>query len=186
MGAAVVGVKPDTQDEDQAGAGQADQPEGGNDDELIALAQQLDGEAQSGHKEAARQLQAAADSELQVMTAELRDALGLARMMVAPMFAWWPDFGTCWSDAQLQTIASSGAAVMQRHGLSMGEVMTKWGPYVALGVATLPPSIATVQAVKARNAAERAARQAPRREPMQAPPPAPAPAQGHPQEGVRL
>lgn len=96
--------------------------------------------------------------------AELLGALQMARMMVAPMFQWWPAFGDTWSDAQLQGIAEGGALVMQRHGWTMGGVMGEFGPYLALAGATLPPSFVTYQAIKAhKEAQERAARE--RREP---------------------
>lgn len=96
--------------------------------------------------------------------AELRGALEMARLMVAPMFGWWSEFGHVWSDATLQGIATGGAAVMQRHGWTMGEAFSQFGPYIALGGALLPPCIATHQAIKAR------------REDLKRPPPPPPPA----------
>lgn len=86
---------------------------------------------------------------------DLRGALQLARVMLTPAFAWWPQFGEVWNDRTLDGIAAAGGQVMDRHGWTMGEVMTTWGPYVALAVATAPPVLATAQAVKAaRRAAE--------------------------------
>lgn len=116
-------------------------------DALAAEAQALEGAAIVQQQAAESKAEQAA---VGATARDLRAALGMARMMAAPAFAWWPDFGACWSDAQLDAISEAGAEVMQRHGVSMGEVMAKWGPYVALGMATLPPGLATYQAIKAR------------------------------------
>ena len=84
--------------------------------------------------------------------AELLGALQLARMMVAPMFAWWPDFERTYSDATLERIAAGGGAVMDKHGWTTGGLMGEWGPYIALATATAPPLFATWQAVKSERA----------------------------------
>lgn len=83
---------------------------------------------------------------------ELLDVLTLARQIVAPMFAWWPDFAAVWSDPQLASVANGGALVMEKHGWTTGAMFQEFGPYIALGVATIPPAIATHQAIKARQA----------------------------------
>lgn len=85
--------------------------------------------------------------------AELAGALQLARLLVRPMFGWWPDFGTVWSDAQIRQIAQAGAEVCIKHGWTMGDLMAKWGPYVGLALATAPPCVATYQAIGAHKAA---------------------------------
>lgn len=95
----------------------------------------------------------AAAAEVSLLTTtqhELHGALEMARMMVGPMFAWWPDFGQVWSDQTLNGIAAGGAAVMVKHGWSMGELFSEYGPYLALAGATLPPSLATWQVIKQR------------------------------------
>lgn len=93
--------------------------------------------------------------------AELLGALEMARMMVAPMFAWWPEFAATWSDAQLEKIAEGGAAVMQRHGWTLGGLFSEFGPYIALAGATLPPAFVTYQAMQARRENEARAPQRP-------------------------
>lgn len=93
-------------------------------------------EQQAGEK-------AAADA-----AAELLGALQMARMMVAPMFAWWPEFGETWGDQTLQGIAQSGGEIMRRHGWTMGDVLGQYGPYIALAGSTLPPAWVTWQAIK--------------------------------------
>lgn len=86
----------------------------------------------------------------QQTSTELMQALTMARMLVSPMFGWWQDFPRVWSDQTLQGIASGGAAVMLRHGWTMGDLFEKWGPYLALAMATIPPSAVTWQAIKQR------------------------------------
>lgn len=81
--------------------------------------------------------------------ADLLGALQLARAMVTPLFAWWPDFGQVWNDGQLEGIADAGGQVMDRHGWTMGGAMQEYGPYIALLGATAGPGLATYQAIKA-------------------------------------
>lgn len=83
---------------------------------------------------------------------ELRGALTLARVLVGPMFRWWPDFGSVWSDHTLQGISDSGAAVLVLNGWTMSDVFEKWGPYIGLALATAPPCVATYQAIQAHKA----------------------------------
>lgn len=83
---------------------------------------------------------------------ELLGALTLARVLVAPMFRWWPEFPQVWCDQTLQGISDSGAAVMVRQGWTMAEVFEKWGPYIGLAMATAPPCVATYQAIQLQKA----------------------------------
>jgi hypothetical protein len=41
---------------------------------------------------------------------------------------------------------------MVRHGWSMGDLFDRFGPYLALGMATVPPSLVTWQAIKQQRA----------------------------------
>lgn len=139
---------------------------------LIADAEALEG------AEIAAQAQTeakAAESTIEANRAGLRDALGMARMIASPAFQWWDDFGNCWSDNQLDAISDAGAQVMQRHNITMGELFTQYGPYIALIGATLPPGLATYTAIKARKAElQRPPQNQGQR--VITPPPAPAPA----------
>lgn len=83
---------------------------------------------------------------------ELLAALQLVRMMAAPMVTWWPDFGTVWSDQQIGQIAASGGAIMEKHGWTMGDAMSTYGPYIALMGATVPPAAATYAAIQQHRA----------------------------------
>jgi hypothetical protein len=84
--------------------------------------------------------------------AEILGALQLARMMVAPMFKWWPEFKATWTDETLEGIATGGGAVMDKHGWTMGGLMNEFGAYIALATATAPPVFITLQAIKANRA----------------------------------
>ena len=81
---------------------------------------------------------------------ELFGALQMVRMMAAPLMDWWPAFGDVWSDAALRGISAGGAAVMQRHGWTLGDAWGQFGPYIALVGAVLPPSLVTWQAIQQR------------------------------------
>lgn len=81
---------------------------------------------------------------------ELLAALTMARLILAPSLHWWDGFGQVWNDATLRGIADGGAAVMERHGWTMGGLISEWGPYLALIGATAPPAFATYQAIKFR------------------------------------
>lgn len=83
---------------------------------------------------------------------ELLSTLQMVRMMAAPVCAWWPEFGTVWSDAQIGQIAASGGQIMDRNGWTMGETMSTYGPYIALIGATLPPAAATYVAIQQHRA----------------------------------
>lgn len=149
----------DQADNDQAapaGADQADAPGAAPDlAALDAIAHQA-GQAAPGAAAAPGQVAEAVSSN----ASELLGALQMARMMVAPMFAWWPDFGQVWGDPTLQGIAQSGGAIMDKHGWTTGGLWGEFGPYAALAMATLPPAFVTVQAIKAQKAeAERKARE---------------------------
>lgn len=100
----------------------------------------------AGSAEAAQ----AEGAQLAQTAEELSQALGMARLMVRPMFGWWQGFDATWSDRTLQGIAAGGAAVMVKHGWTMGELFAEWGPYIALAGATLPPSLVTYGAIKQR------------------------------------
>lgn len=82
--------------------------------------------------------------------ADLLGALEMGRLIVAPSMGWWPEFGRVWSDAQLGKIAEAGGAIMDRHGWSLGDLLSAWGPYLALAAAAAPPALATYAAIKAR------------------------------------
>lgn len=131
-------------------------PEAGGLADLELQAQALEGAGQAQQQRAQQaqqeQQQHQEAATIEAMAGELRQALGMLRMMAAPAFAWWPEFRQCWSDSQLDAIAQAGAAVMQRHGLTMGDLFAQWGPYFALVTATAPPALATYAAIRQRRA----------------------------------
>jgi len=149
-----MGVQPVTTDNQQATADAPGDSQGNGDfADLLQEANALEGGAPVPGTPAAEQAQAA---DLATTTAELESALQMARLLVAPMFQWWPHFGDTWNDGTLKGIATGGALVMQRHGWTMTEAFERFGPYIALAGATLPPTLATWGAIKqARAAAEK-------------------------------
>lgn len=124
--------------------------------QLAAEARALEAPADAGPVDAGQAVQEPAQSA----AAELHGALTMARLFVAPMFGWWPEFETTWSDATLRGIADAGAVVMQRHGWTMGGVLDQYGPYVALAGATLPPALVTWRAIRERRELETRQRRA--------------------------
>lgn len=122
---------------------------------------QLEAQAKALEGAAAPVVGQAPAAAVDTTDAELLAALTMARVMVAPMFGWWPDFGQVWSDQTLQGIAGAGAAVMRRHGLTMAGVMGEWGPYLALIGATAPPAFVTYKAIKDRKEAQQRERAQP-------------------------
>lgn len=95
------------------------------------------------------------------LEAELLSALQLARVAAGSLLKWWPEFREVWSDQALANIASAGAEVMRRHGWNMGELLSQWGPYIALVGAITPPAMVTYQAMQDHKAEQmRAARAA--------------------------
>jgi hypothetical protein len=110
-------------------------------------------------------------------SAELFEALDLARVAVEPMFDWWPAYRPTWSDHALHRIADAGAAVMQRHGWTMGGLLNEYAPYIALALATAPPALTTYRAIE-QHRRELAAPKTPNdRSPSPPTPPTPEPNQ---------
>ncbi len=109
-----------------------------------------------------------ADQVVATTAAELLAVLTMARMMVAPGFEWFDRFEATWSDAALAKIADSGAAVLELHGITMGGLFEKYGAYIALAGATLPPAVVTYQAIKLRQIEAKAPREAPHERAQQA------------------
>lgn len=136
-------------DDETQDTGQAEE---GASPELLALQAEVSALEDSAQAEQKQQQEAQQQTQIQANEAAILGALQMARMVAAPAFKWWPDFAACWSDSQLEQVANAGAQVMARHDITMGELMSEWGPYIALGVATIPPGLATYTAIKARRA----------------------------------
>ena len=95
----------------------------------------------------------AANAESDSMVEDIFDALCMVREFAAPPIE---DAGllpvgkleTIWTDAVLRKIAKPAAQIMQRHGFSLGEILDRWGPYLALIAALATPSMATYNAIR--------------------------------------
>jgi hypothetical protein len=90
----------------------------------------------------------------------LEMALKMAKALLTPMFAFWPQFDQVWSDSQVERIAGAGGAVCDKHGWDFGGALGQYGPYIALAAATAPPVMATAMAIRAEKAARAAAERA--------------------------
>jgi hypothetical protein len=150
-------------------------------DALMIQAELIEGQ-QSAPAEKLEERKAQAQSDEIGSTAqELAQALTAARDMAAPLLDWWAEYMTVWSDARITAISDAGAVVMQRHGWSMGDMFSRWGPYLALISAAGLPALATYQAIKHKLEQDRRQDSAPAMRP------APQPSDtGHPSAGERV
>lgn len=105
---------------------------------------------------AAQAGQAAAVAEvIQSNEAELYGTLQAVRAMVFPLLSMAVEparmamLANVWNDGVLQSTASAGAAVLERHGITMGQVMGQFGPYVMLVAAVAPPVLMTKKILSA-------------------------------------
>jgi len=115
-------------------------------------------EAQSAEQQNQADGQAAAEKqgqrETDTLAADLSDTLAMMAAVAEPEM-WWLDaaqFEKCWGKKVQASIATSGAEIMRRHGLSMGGVMNQYGPYIALAMVLGPSALATVRTYKAAKA----------------------------------
>ncbi|VTU20744.1 hypothetical protein SRS16CHR_02705 [Variovorax sp. SRS16] len=105
-------------------------------------------EAQAGQMAQAAEL-------VQSNEAELYGTLQAIRAMAFPMLSMVVDaqrmaqLGAVWNDGVLQSTASAGAAVLERHGITMGQVMGQFGPYIMLVAAVAPPVMLTKKILSA-------------------------------------
>lgn len=124
-------------------------------DEFADLAQRaraIDGAADTRASEHAASELAAIDAQAGTMVADLVSVLKMARGMAGAAFAWWPQFEAVWNDDVVQGIAENGSILMIRHGWTMGDLMSKWGPYLGLLGAVAPAAYATWLAIQERKA----------------------------------
>lgn len=111
-------------------------------DELAAEAQRLDEQPAQAQAEEQREM---AVQVVQSNAGELLAALVMARMMALPILPPHKRaaLAEIWSDGVLGRVSEAGAAVLQLHGVALGSLMGRYGPYVALLAAVAPPVLAT-------------------------------------------
>lgn len=101
---------------------------------------------------------------------EILGLLELGRMVASPLS---PVIGQVWTDDVLKATAPALVAVMDKYGMTFGG-LDRWAPEIALAMAILPPTVATVQGMQAeaaeRRRAEAARAQAARAVPSTFPP----------------
>lgn len=120
-------------------------------DSLLREAEQGEQQGQQASQDAeAKQEQRETDT----LTDDLADTLAMVATVAGPGM-WWlspEEFEKLWGKKVQAGIAASGAEIMRRHGLSMGGLMTQYGPYIALAGALGPSALATVHAYKREKA----------------------------------
>ncbi len=140
--------KTKTEGEQPQGAAQVESLEA-----LASEAQTIDNpiEAQAQAAQVAQQAaQVAQQQAIKNNAAELEQAAMIVRAMALPLL---PEekaekLARVWTDAVIKQASAAGAAVMDLHGLSMGDVMGKYAPYIALAASLAPPVLATVRIMK--------------------------------------
>ena len=98
------------------------------------------------------------------MADEIFGLLKMPRALVQSRFAWWPEFGTVWSDDQLRVIAQALADLCAHMGWTLDQLMGQFGPWLALAIAAGMPAFATYLAIKDRRAVLQAQADAERKE----------------------
>ena len=114
--------------------------------DLLERANAIDGEPGEGPGTEVAKVEV---DPAEVMARELFALLKLPRAVAAKRFAWWPQFDTVWSDAQLQAIAGALAALCIANGWDLGELLSgKYGPWIGLAIAVGMPAFVTWDAIQ--------------------------------------
>lgn len=110
---------------------------------LEALEQQAEKNEAAGDQAAQQQERKQEKQEVDTLQADLVSALNMAAAPARPAMWWLTDeqFSQLWGPHVRTAIAENGAEIMRRHGLTMGGLMTTYGPYIGL-IAALGPSVA--------------------------------------------
>lgn len=117
---------------------------------LDALEREAASSEQQGRAEAQQQAAKQERQQADTLQDDLADALSMAATVAAPAM-WWltpEQFDQLWGAKVQKAIAASGAEIMRRHGLSLGDLMSQYGPYIGLAGALGPSTLATVAAFK--------------------------------------
>lgn len=116
-------------------------------DDLVKQAEQNES---SGQAETAKIEAKNTSQETSSLAGEIEDALDMAAPF-AEAGMWWlkpEQFKTLWGKETRKKIAAAAAVVMLKHGWTLGAVLEKYAPYIALGMAFAPSAVATVQLYK--------------------------------------
>lgn len=122
---------------------------------LEDLARQAEQNEASGEAESAKVEAQSVRQETHSLAGEIEDALDMAAPF-AEASMWWlkpEQFKALWGKETRKKIAAAAAVVMLKHGWSLGAVLEKYAPYIALGMAIAPSTVATVQLYKQAKAA---------------------------------
>jgi hypothetical protein len=81
---------------------------------------------------------------------EVEATLKLVREIILPVL---PEhqrnpIAAAWDDKRCALVAQAAAPVMELHGVTMGGLMGKYGPYIALAASVAPAALETVRIVR--------------------------------------
>lgn len=116
---------------------------------LEAIAREADRLDKGPEETAASERREVAVQVVNSNRAELLSGLSMARGLVLPLLAQVMPapkvqaLEQVWSDKVLESVAEAGAEVLELHGIQVGSVLGRYGPYIALAVAVAPPIVAT-------------------------------------------
>lgn len=117
---------------------------------LDALQKEAEGIERQGQQEQSAAQKKEEQQQTDTLAHDLGDALGIAAAVAQPAM-WWltpEQFEQLWGKRVQAAIAESGAEIMRRHGVTMGDMMSKYGPYIGLAGALGPSVLATASAFK--------------------------------------
>ncbi len=120
-------------------------------DQLAGEAQLLDTSPTKAEEAQAQRQEQEAGQAVDSNAGQLLAAATMIRAMWLPLLpkSKGEALAYVWRDEVLAGAAQAGAQVLVLHGIDMGEVVGRLGPYVALIAALGPPVLSTVQIMKA-------------------------------------
>jgi len=88
--------------------------------------------------------------ELDTLKADMLDALEFIATP-AQKLCWWltpEQFEQLWGKSTQKAMADPLAKIMRRNGWDVKGIASEYGPYIALGIAVVPPAMATLKVYK--------------------------------------
>lgn len=84
---------------------------------------------------------------------EARDILDFALDSIIPLY---PCLESVYTPDKREKLASAAARLMEKYGLTMGDILSKWWPEINFAMVVIPLGMQTVKALKAAKAAQAA------------------------------
>lgn len=89
----------------------------------------------------------------------LTEARGLVDFMIGVAKPLYPSLERVYTKEACDKLAAAAAPVMEKYGMSLGELFKRWGPEINLAFVALPLTLQTLQAVREDRAARRQAQE---------------------------